>query len=152
MPSAFVDCRNQFATIIGEDGGGFLRAGNPHVKALLIDKVGGLAVGMDHHMVGGAALGGKGGIDIGMGDMPVAGGVEVQRLGFAVRGLDRGGACLRVHRDDLAALAIDPARLAVVAGEPDGIAGLEVERLRRERLHLARAPLPEPPIHLAAIL
>ena len=61
------------------------------------------------------------GVHIGMGNVPVAGGVEV-RIGFAVRGLDHGGAGLRVHRDHLAAPAVNPACIPVVAGEPDSIA------------------------------
>src|SRR3546814_7845077 len=69
-------------------------------------------------MIGGAALRGEGGFDIGMGDMLVAGSIQIQRLGSAVRRLDGGGACLLVHGDHLAAPTIDPARLEVVAGEP----------------------------------
>src|SRR3546814_2534376 len=83
-------------------------------------------------MIGGAALRGEGGFDIGMGDMLVAGSIQIQRLGSAVRRLDGGGACLLVHGDHLAAPTIDPARLAVVAGEPDAIAGFQVHRLRSE--------------------
>src|SRR3546814_8467663 len=87
-----------------------------------------------------------------MGKLPVAGCMWIPRLRPPVLRLDGGGAGLLVPRDHLATPAVDPARLAVVAGEPDGIAGFQVQRLRREGLHLARAPLPQTPIHLAPVL
>src|SRR3546814_3818878 len=87
-----------------------------------------------------------------MGKLPVAGCMWIPRLRPPVLRLDGGGAGLLVPRDHLATPSVDPARLAVVAGEPDGIAGFQVQRLRREGLHLARAPLPQTPIHLAPVL
>ena len=115
-------------------------------------QIGGAAVGVDDDMIGGAALRGEGGFDIGVTDMLVAGSVEAQRLGSALRGLDRGGVRLLVDRDHLAACAVDPARLAVVAREPDAVSGLEFQWLGLERLRLARAPLPQAPVDVTAVL
>ena len=81
-------------------------------------------------MIGGATLGGEGGIDIGMGNVLVAGSVKVQGLGLAARIADDGGASLFINRSYLAPRAVDPACIPVVAGEPDVVAGLEFERLR----------------------
>src|SRR3546814_448325 len=104
------------------------------IEALLIDQIGRLAVGMYHDMCCSAALGGKGGVDIGMGNMPVAGGIEIQRLGSAAGGPDDGGTGPPVQCEHFAARTVDPARLSVISSEPDGVAGFEFHRLRREGL------------------
>src|SRR3546814_11898965 len=102
---------------------------------------------MYHDMCCSAALGGKGGVDIGMGNMPVAGGIEIQRLGSAAGGPDDGGTGPPVQCEHFAARTVDPARLSVLSREPDGVAGFEFHRLRREGLGVALAPLPYLPIH-----
>lgn len=58
------------------------------MEAFLIDQVGRLAVGVDEDMIGGAALGREDGLDIGVGDIPVAGGIKTESSGLAVRCLD----------------------------------------------------------------
>src|SRR3546814_12742065 len=87
------------------------------IETLLIDEIGRLAVGMDHDMIGGAALGCKGGVHIGMGNVPVAGCIEIQRLGPPVRRLDGGGAGLLVHRYHLAPPPVAPRSAARRAGK-----------------------------------
>src|SRR3546814_7264314 len=84
-------------------------------------------------MIGGAALDGKGGFNIGMGDMPIARCIEIQRLDSAARLVDGDGAGLLVHRDHLAAPTVNTARFALVAGKPDAVACFQVQWLRRER-------------------
>src|SRR3546814_6043379 len=64
LTGALIDSGYQLAAIIGEDRGGFLGAGYADIETLLIDEIGRLAVGMDHDMIGGAALGCKGGVHI----------------------------------------------------------------------------------------
>ena len=106
---------------------------------------------MDDDVIGSAALGGEGGFDIGVGNVLVARNIKAQGLGLATRIADFCRSGLRVNRDHFTARAIDPPRLAVVAGEPDAVAGFEFERLRRERLTVACAPLPQAPIDLAPV-
>jgi hypothetical protein len=136
-PRPFADRRYQLRPIIGVDRNRRLGARYADIERLLIDKVSRAAVGVNDDVIGGAALGGKGGFDIGVADMLVAGIVEIQRLGLAAQAADGGGAGLFVDRGYFCAPAVDASRFAVVAGELDAVAGFQFERLRRKPLHFA---------------
>src|SRR3546814_11287290 len=102
-------------------------------------------------MIGSAPLRREGGIDIGVGDMPVARGVEVEDLHLPARAKHRRRACLLIHRNDFAPRAVDPPGLAIVARKADAVAVPEIDSLGREQLHLAGAPLPKAPVATAPI-
>src|SRR3546814_18029650 len=101
------------------------------MEALLVDQIGRLAVGMYHAMCCRAALGGKGGVDIGMGNMPVAGGLEIQRLGSAAGGPNDGGNGPPVQREPFAARTVEPALPLVISTEPDVLPGFDSPPSRR---------------------
>ena len=106
---------------------------------------------MDDDVIGGAALGGESGFDIGVADVLIAGVVEGEGLGLSARAADGRRAGLFVDRGYFAVRTVDPPRVAVVAGELDAVAGFEFKRLRGECLCFARALLPQTPVDLAAI-
>src|SRR3546814_7689457 len=60
--------------------------------------------------------------------------LKVQGLGLAARVANLRRAGLHINRGHFAARTVDPPCLAVVAGEPDAVAGFEFERLLRECL------------------
>ena len=78
---------------------------------------------MNDDVIGGAALGGKGGFDIGVADVMVTGVVETQRLGLAARATNGCSAGRFVDRGDFGSPAIDTSRFAVIAGELDAVTG-----------------------------
>ncbi len=64
-----MDCADQPCLVVGDDNGFGLRARERDIEHLLIDQIGGAAVGVNQDAVGGLALRGVGGLDIGMAQM-----------------------------------------------------------------------------------
>jgi hypothetical protein len=71
----------------------------------------------------------------------IAGVVQTERLGLTARPAHRGDARLRFYGCDSPAPAVDPIKLAAIAGGLDAVAGLEIEWLGGEDLGLACTPL-----------
>ena len=86
-----------------------------------------MTVGVDDDVIGGAALGGKGSFDIGVADVLVVAMSRLRVWGLAARTSDGSGASPFVDSDHFDSPAVDPPRLAVVAGELDAVAGFEFE-------------------------
>jgi hypothetical protein len=107
---------------------------------------------MDEDMACRSALRGKGGINIAVCNMPVARCTEIEGPYLALRAADRGGAGISINPQHLRARAVHAPRIAIVARQPDGVSGTQLQPLACKYLHFARTPLAQPPVDGLAAL